>query len=100
MSCPICGDRGIVRIRYRDKSPDAYGLCLCEVGERWRHAENAGRPTNPAWHLWAARRGIPHDQVFPVEELLEEHELETIPRSAASPAASIADVMRTRRPKL
>jgi hypothetical protein len=89
MTCPICVDRGIVRVRYRDGSPDDFGVCRCVMGLRYREE----RDGCAVWMLWAAREQVPHEQVFLVEELLEDDELARIPVPAQRRVVSIADAM-------
>lgn len=103
MTCPVCGDKGVMRVRYHDDSPDAFGLCRCEVGLRLRSDKNAvGRSTGmPLWWVWAAEHQVNHAQVFNVEELLSDEELARIPAVSSAPQTQqLADTMRTKRPRL
>lgn len=104
MTCSRCGDKGLFRVRYHDQSPDDYGVCLCPAGQSLRIVTNTigGRPGWAVWVVAAASRGIPLDRVSMAEELLEADELAVIPTAEpASPQQhSIADAMRTRRPRL
>jgi hypothetical protein len=100
MSC--CAGIGIIRVRHEDGSPDLFGLCLCAAGLKMRDDRNAGRHTGtPLWHVWAAAHQIAFDRVVPIEDVFDEGELAHIPRAdAATPAATIADAMRTKGPRL
>jgi len=102
VTCRMCGDKGVFKICYRDGSPTHYAVCLCQAGVRLRDDRNAGRHTGyPVWMAWAAQRGIEMQSVVMVEELLDDAELAQIPRGGTPrPATTIADVMRTRRPRL
>jgi hypothetical protein len=102
MTCPICGDKGLVRIRYHSGDPDDFGVCRCETGQWYRDDRNAvGRPTGyPRWMIWAAQTQVPHERIALVEELLDDDELALIPTATERPSLSIAEVMRTRRPRL
>jgi hypothetical protein len=102
MSCPICAGKGVTRVNYHDGSPTDYGICLCEAGQILRSDRNAGRSTGyPLWMVWAAEREIPHERIAMVEDLLDEHELATIPREKTSASRrAIADVMISKRPRL
>lgn len=103
MTCPLCGDKGVMRVRYHDGSPDAFGLCRCAIGLQMRSDRNAvGRHTGiPLWWIWAAQAKVDHSQVFHVEELLDDQELAGIPDTSAMPTTNnIADAMRTKRPRL
>lgn len=80
MTCIACDDRGLVAFLIEGHQPDSakdflFALCLCPTGERWRKADNCGKPTNPAWHVWAAQQGIGHDQVVKLEDVSTAEEL-------------------------
>lgn len=105
MTC--CGGKGVIRIRYRDGGPDAFGVCLCAAGLRLRDDRNAGRHTGyPLWNVWAAQRGIDFDAVLMIEDLLDRVELIGMFPAAApmDPPAlkpgAIAEAMRTHKAKL
>ena len=104
MSCPVCGDKGVVRIRFEDGSTDAFGVCRCEVGQRMRHQRNAiGKPCEvPLWHIWAAREQVPLDQIHMLEELVDERDLASIPvpDTLDTSATDIAAAMRIKKPRL
>ena len=100
--CPVCGGAvGIVRVRYHDGAPDAFGVCFCPAGLQMRNTTNgATRTAYPLWMLWAAREQVDPTQVAMVEELLTDAELATIPLPGTVPATSIAAAMRTQKGKL
>jgi hypothetical protein len=103
MTCPICHDKGIVRIRYENGAPDDFGVCRCQTGLTMRHARSAvGRPVAHAlWEVWAAREQVDHARIAMVEDLLTDADLARIPALEPRSATSdIAAVMRTRKPKL
>jgi hypothetical protein len=103
VNCPVCGDQGVLRVRYRDKSPDDFGVCLCAAGQALRVTKNARKDTDiPLWFLWAAQRGIPGARICRIEELLDRKELAAIPQGEAVDSVNaIADAMRTApRPRL
>lgn len=103
MNCQICGDRGVLRMRYRDGSPDDYGVCQCEPGQVLRNDRNADKATGYSlWMLWAAARGITYERVCLIEELLEDAELAKIPAAEGpSMVSRVADAVRTtKRPRL
>jgi hypothetical protein len=75
MACAVCNDKGLVRVRYKSREPDAYGLCLCPTGRGLYDTTNARHVTNPLWHAVAAQRGIPIDAVVPIETLYDDAEL-------------------------
>lgn len=101
MSCPICGDRGVVRVRYRDGSPDDFGVCRCAAGERLRQLRRAAQVT-PLWQAWAARERVSPDAMVMAEDVLDEEELARIPRAESAPQASssIAAAMQTQKARL
>lgn len=46
--CRKCRNKGLIRVRYRDKAPDAYAVCDCWAGKWYRRAGDAmTRLTNP-----------------------------------------------------
>lgn len=100
--CPVCGDKGVCRVRYHDGAPDDYGVCRCAAGQALRDDRNAGVHTGyPLWMAWAARRGINQEHVGMVEDLLGIEQLATIPPADPRPTgSSIADALRTKRPRL
>ena len=100
MSCPICGDCGVVRVRYRDGSPDDFGICLCAAGARLRRLRRVAQET-PLWQAWAARERVNPDAMAMVEELLDEAELARIPQAERGPVpSSIASAMQTHKARL
>lgn len=103
MNCPVCGDKGVVRVRYRDDSTDDFGVCLCGIGQGLRHDRNAlGKALNYfLWHIWAAREQVELSRMFMVEELLTDDELAAIPRAEMPAKTSIAEAMNVnKRPRL
>jgi hypothetical protein len=97
VTCPLCADRGLVRVRYHDGAVDDFGICLCLAGQRYRSDPNVGYPM---WQLWAAREQVDLAHVWMVEDLLDEAELASVPRGQATTTApTIAGVMRTKRPR-
>lgn len=102
MNCPVCGDKGVVRVRYRDDSPDEFGVCLCAVGVVLRNDKNAGKRVGyPLWLPWAAREQVDLTRVLMVEQLLDDAELAQIPRAKEPQAVSIAEAMNVnKRPRL
>lgn len=92
MTCPLCGDRGVIRVRYHDGSPDDFGICRCARGLELRAPSHG----YPLWWVWAARKRVAHERVFYVEELLEDDELTAIPAAGDDEkrASSIAAVMQ------
>lgn len=76
MSCPSCGDKGVIRVRYHDGSPDDYAICLCAVGLRMRDDTNGWKKTGYAlWQVWAAREQIDPSRVWLLEELSTAQEI-------------------------
>ena len=110
MSCPVCADRGIARIRYHSGDPDDFGVCLCAAGRPYRSERNGAGDLTPygLWQVWAARAQVDPGRVFMIEELLDDAELAAIPRAGGAAAVigtssvtSITDAMRTtKRPRL
>lgn len=90
MACPVCADKGLVRISYRSGEPDEFALCLCAAGAAWRNDRNAGRQTFPLWHLWAAREEVEQERVGPIEEFYESDELARMFPHLSAPAAAVA----------
>lgn len=103
MTCGACQDLGLLPVDY-DGLPQHYALCLCPVGETWRCAVNNGKPTNPAWHVWAAQHQIPHDRVVKLEDYATPKELAGLGfRELTAPAdalGAIAAAARNRGRKL
>jgi len=102
--CPVCGDKGLVRVRFESGEPDRFGICLCEWGERLRVARNGRHATNPLWQAVAAQRGIPLEAVVPLESLYDPEELAPLFPALAPPAppaetleAALIAAGRTRR---
>lgn len=79
MTCRLCGDKGVLRIRYHDATPDDYGVCLCPRGLRLRASLDT----------LAAALGVPAAQLGVVEALLEADE---IPADLLAPAVGHADI--------
>jgi hypothetical protein len=107
MNCAACEDRGVIRFRYHDGSPDEFGVCLCRAASGLRSNANAGKRTGIyGWHVWAAREQIDPARVFLVEELLDDDEMvRTFPdlldeETVTTSAEDIAAAMRTHRTKL
>lgn len=101
MTCQACADRGIIRLRYRDESPDEFAVCACDAGQRLRTDRNTSHTVLPLWRIWCAREGITEERVVMVEDVLDDEQLAAI--STARPTidrSSIADAMQTRRPRL
>jgi hypothetical protein len=108
--CLQCNDKGVIRLRYEDGSPDDFAICLCEAARWFRSSQNGrGRHNDiPCWELWAAANGIDREHVALVEEFLEPDEIaarfpwlvDTEPEPTSSVSA-ITDAMRTQpRPRL
>lgn len=104
--CAVCGDKGLVRVKYHGGEPDEFALCLCASGMAWRNDQNTGRQTYPLWHVWAAREQVEHDRVGPIEDFYEPEEIAGMfpaplpsPRTELHENAIIAAV-KTRRGKL
>lgn len=98
MTCPICGDKGMVRVRYRGGEPDEYGVCRCAEGQHLRIV--TGKRNGPGWPAWtwtAVARGIPFEQVFMVEDILDEEDLARIPTAPSPTEPSIASAMQTQK---
>lgn len=94
MTCIACDDRGLVALLIDGHQPDSkddfvFALCLCPMGERWRSASNNGKPTNPAWHVWAAQQGIPHEHVVKLEDVSMPEELAAYGFRELTPAAAM-----------
>jgi hypothetical protein len=103
MNCPVCGDRGVMRVRYQDGSLDDFGVCLCSAGMALRNDRNAvWKPLGyPLWHVWATREQVDLSRVLMVEQLLDEGELAQIPRGWLPQPVSIAEAMNVnKRPRL
>lgn len=103
MSCQACGDKGIIRLRYHDGSPDEFGVCVCQAARWYRSDMNAGAHTGIfGWQVWAYREQVDPSRVFLIEELLDDDEMaRTFPdwqpdAPIATSADDIAAAMRTR----
>jgi hypothetical protein len=71
--CGLCGDKGIVRVRYESGEPDDFAVCRCAVGIRMRTTQNAGRETGYAlWEVWASREQVDPERIFLIEDVLPE----------------------------
>ena len=75
LDCPVCLDRGIVRVNWAD-APDDYAICVCGTGLSLRVDRN-WKDTNvsPLWHVWCAREGISHDRIVFLEDVLTADEI-------------------------
>lgn len=99
MTCPACDDLGILPVDYIGE-PRHFALCLCEVGEDWRRASNHGKPTNPAWHILAARNNVPLDRIVKLEDYATPAELAAFgftETSADTAMSAIAAAARSRK---
>jgi len=75
MSCPSCGDKGIIRMPWTDAEDD-YAVCLCPAARWYRSDENAGRKTGYfGWQVWAYRNQVSPERVWLMEEALTPAEL-------------------------
>lgn len=74
MTCTTCGDRGVVRVNWKDADED-YGVCLCLAGAGLRSERNAGKPCVAGWRVWAAQRGVGPARVVMIEDVLSPSEL-------------------------
>jgi hypothetical protein len=86
MGCPVCNDKGLSRVCYRNGEPDDFAICLCDAGRVLRTTRNARRTTNPLWHAVAAQRQIPIDAVHPLEDLYDAAELAVLFPYGTAPA--------------
>jgi hypothetical protein len=94
-----CKGLGIVRIRYRDGSPDDFGVCICAAGQSMRDDTNSGKHTGYArWQIWAAREKVLPERVFMLEELVDADELPVV--EIPKQVDAIAAAGRTRKPRL
>jgi hypothetical protein len=108
MNCPVCGDKGMIRVKYRDGAADDFAICLCAVGVRMRTDTNTWKATGyTLWMVWAAKEQVDTDRIYYAEDILEPDVVARIPRTSAatssSPAdnlAAIAAAMQMRRPRL
>jgi hypothetical protein len=76
MSCPACGEKGVLLVRYESGDPDEYAVCLCPVGQTMRTTRNAGRETGFAlWQVWAAREQVDPMRMFALEDIFTGDEL-------------------------
>lgn len=101
-ACPACDDFGIVPVAYSDVTEQHYALCLCPAGEAWRCATNNGKPTNPLWHAWAAKNGVPHAQIVKLEDYATPSEVAAYgfrELTTASATDAIAAAARNRKAK-
>jgi hypothetical protein len=97
--CSLCGDKGMVRVRYESGDTDDLAICRCPVGVRMRTTQNAGRETGYAlWEVWASREQIDPDRIFLIEDLMPEL---VIPESAvvASRESALLNASR-KKPRL
>lgn len=74
LDCPVCLDRGIVRVNWAD-APDDYAICICGTGLELRVDRNSKAGVYPLWHLWCAREGVSQDRVFLLEDVLTPEEI-------------------------
>lgn len=72
MTCPTCGDRGLVKVNWKD-APEDYAVCLCPTGELLRAMSTRGQLA--AWHVAAARMGIDSARVVMLEDVCTPEEL-------------------------
>jgi hypothetical protein len=107
--CQQCGDKGVIRIRYEDGSPDDFAICVCHTGRWMRSTTNGvGRHSDvPNWQLWAAVNHVDPEHIGLAEEFLEPEEMAirfpdlSTERQPTSSVDAIADAMRTQpRPRL
>ena len=85
LDCPVCADRGIVRVNWEDAPPD-FAICVCGTGLSLRVDRNYTHVTAPLWHLWCAREGISQERVFLLEDVLTPDELTARGIPAAEPS--------------
>lgn len=89
MRCPLCADRGVIRIGYQEE-PDGYrdfGVCSCARGQRFR--------TPDAMAALAAKFGVHPESVNLVEELLDPEDFpEPMGTGAAVPTLDVTEAGR------
>lgn len=101
MTCQTCGDRGVVRVNWKDADED-YAVCLCLVGAGLRSTTNAGKPCEPGWRVWAAQRSVHPDRITMLEDVLTPDELAVKgfqELSAASAMDAIVAAAQARSPR-
>lgn len=72
MTCPTCGDRGLVKVNWNDATED-YAVCLCPTGELLRAEPTSGQV--PAWRALAGRMNIDPARVVMLEDVCTPEEL-------------------------
>lgn len=82
MRCTLCGDKGVIRIGYREEPAGYvdYGVCTCARGHRFR--------SDMSMDALAAKYGVHPDQVNLVEALLDPEDLPGF----QAPAPAVIDV--------
>jgi hypothetical protein len=76
MNCGMCGDKGIVRVRYESGESDDFGVCVCTVGRALLVTHNAWtEPGIALWEVWACREQVPVEQMFDLADLLPAQKL-------------------------
>ena len=92
MTCTVCGDKGILRLKYHGGEPDEFAICQCAAGQAWRCEQNGHRRTYPLWHVWAAREQVEHERIGLIEEFFENSELARMfPQVSAVAARGVED---------
>lgn len=103
MNCQACADKGIIRLKYHNGTPDEFGICVCSAGRWYRSDVNAGKHTGFfGWQVWAYREQVDPTRVFLVEELLDAAEMARMfpawqPEAPVGASTThITEAMRTR----
>lgn len=82
--CPLCGNKGVIRIRYQTSDDCDYGICLCAKG----------LPLRKNMEALAAKLGIFAESIGYVEQLLDAEDFPPGMASAPKPIADIAEAGR------
>jgi hypothetical protein len=75
VSCPVCADKGLVRLPWDDDAEPGIGVCLCAAGQALRVNRNMGREVLPLWRVWCAREQVDPARVYLLEDVLSAEEL-------------------------
>jgi hypothetical protein len=76
VSCPVCADKGLVRLPWDDDAEPGIGVCFCSAAAWYRSNKNAGKTVSVyGWQVWCAREQVDPARVYLLEDVLSAEEL-------------------------